>query len=119
MKNKSIAAQREYRVAPTPPSKTAAAMEDILVLKDFHDGEGQGLIVTGRPTLNPSGDWQCRVRIERGSGRIEQVLVVAPSEREVVRRALEHLTTLLAMTHTQFFDDTILGLRGGSQTPNA
>ncbi|VFA91304.1 Uncharacterised protein [Nocardia farcinica] len=62
----------------------------------------------GRPV--PVGErtgWRCRVRVERGS-RLEQSQVVAPTEREVLRMALELVSARLGMTEAQFLDGALI-----------
>ncbi|GAA5049422.1 hypothetical protein [Nocardia callitridis] len=83
-----------------------AVRDDVLATKEYVEDGVPVWVVIGRPEPHPTGaGWRCGVRVERGDVRFEQSQVVAPSEKEVLRLALELVTTRLGMTETQFFDD--------------
>src|SRR5690606_31049719 len=75
-----------------------------LAAKQFQDRGDTGWVGIGHPVPFPQrAGWRCRVRVERGS-RLDQSQVVASSEREVLRMALELVTTRLGLTESQFLD---------------
>jgi len=76
----------------------------VLASKEFqHDGT-RVWVGIGRPVqFAERAGWRCRVRVERGT-RLEQSQVVAPSEREVLRLALELVTIRLGLTESQLLD---------------
>ncbi|WP_040734860.1 hypothetical protein [Nocardia tenerifensis] len=79
--------------------------EDLLATNEFlRDGVRVGVVI-GRPQPYPGGSgWRCRVRVECGATRLEQSQVVAPTAQEVLRLALELVTTRLGMTEAEFFE---------------
>ncbi|MGW4737076.1 hypothetical protein [Nocardia xishanensis] len=78
--------------------------EDELVAKEF-DRDGVRVVVSiGRPAPFPGRvGWRCRVRVDRGT-RFEQSQVVAPTEREVLRLALDLVTGRLLIAEAELLD---------------
>ncbi|WP_051027142.1 hypothetical protein [Nocardia higoensis] len=75
-----------------------------LATKQFQDQGDTVWVGIGHPVQFPQrAGWRCRVRVERGT-RLEQSQVVASSEGEVLRMALELVTTRLGLTESQFLD---------------
>ncbi|MFF3228435.1 hypothetical protein ACFYV7_36960 [Nocardia suismassiliense] len=79
--------------------------DDLLATNEFlHDGVPV-YVAIGRPQPYPDRTgWRCRVRVECGTTRLEQSQVVAPTAPEVLRLALELVTTRLGMTEAEFFE---------------
>lgn len=79
--------------------------DDLLATNEFlRDGVRMSVAI-GRPQPYPTGSgWRCRVRVEYGTTRLEQSQVVAPTAQEVLRLALELVTTRLNMTESEFFE---------------
>ncbi|MGV9820665.1 hypothetical protein [Nocardia xishanensis] len=72
--------------------------------KEF-DRDGVRVVVSiGRPAPFPGrAGWRCRVRVERTT-RFEQSQVVAPTEPEVLRLALDLVTGRLGITEAELLD---------------
>ncbi|WP_433664981.1 hypothetical protein ACQPW1_24115 [Nocardia sp. CA-128927] len=83
--------------------------DDLLATNEFlRDGVRMSVEI-GRPQPYPTGSgWRCRVRVECGSTRLEQSQVVAPTAHEVLRVALELVTTRLHMTESEFFESATM-----------
>lgn len=79
--------------------------DDLLATNEFlRDGVRMSVVI-GRPQPYPTGSgWRCRVRVECGTTRLEQSQVVAPTAQEVLRLALELVTTRLGITESEFFE---------------
>ncbi|WP_455132544.1 hypothetical protein [Microbacterium aurum] len=102
MQYRPVAAALPARVpGVTPPG---ALREDQIAVKEFQR-EGTHVSVTiGRPAQFPErAGWRCRVRVERET-RLEQSQVVAPTEAEVLRMAMELVTSRLGLTGAEFLD---------------
>ena len=67
-------------------------------------------VVIGRPEPERSGtSWRCRVRVEFGTGRLEQSQVVGTSTGRVLRQALELVTTRLGVTADELLGGATVG----------
>ncbi|WP_228806862.1 DUF6968 family protein [Nocardia cyriacigeorgica] len=83
---------------------------DLLATKQFTVDGAAVRVMIGRPEPYATGrGWRCRIRVERGTSRLEQSQVVAPDEMSVVRLALELVTSRLGMSETQFFEGATVG----------
>ncbi|MEV0033279.1 hypothetical protein [Nocardia sp. NPDC050793] len=72
--------------------------------KEFDRDGVRVSVFIGRPAPFPGrAGWRCRVRVERGT-RLEQSQVVAPTEREVLRLALDLVTGRLEITEAELLD---------------
>lgn len=75
-----------------------------LATKEFRRDGVTVWVGIGHPVQFPQhAGWRCRVRVERGT-RLEQSQVVALSEREVLRMAMDLITSRLGVTESQFLD---------------
>lgn len=82
--------------------------DDMVAVKEFERDGARVWVGIGRPMPFPQrAGWRCRVRVERGT-RLEQSQVVAPTEGEVLRMALELVTSRLGMSEAQFLDGAAL-----------
>ncbi|BDU03979.1 hypothetical protein [Nocardia cyriacigeorgica] len=86
------------------------AAGDLLATKQFTVDGAAVRVMIGRPEPYATGrGWRCRIRVERGTSRLEQSQVVAPDEMSVVRLALELVTSRLGVSETQFFEGATVG----------
>ncbi|MFF0527134.1 hypothetical protein ACFYT3_01975 [Nocardia amikacinitolerans] len=96
---------REIGMQNRPVAESLPVLRaDDLATKEFDRDGVRVSVVIGRPVQFPGrAGWRCRVRVERGS-RLEQSQVVAPTEREVLRLAMDLVTGRLELTEAQFLD---------------
>ncbi|MFE3441948.1 hypothetical protein ACFXNW_02845 [Nocardia sp. NPDC059180] len=85
-------------------------VDDLLATKEFTVDGTAVRVMIGRPEPYATGrGWRCRIRVERGTSRLEQSQVVAPDESSVVRLALELVTSRLGVSENQFFEGATVG----------
>lgn len=68
-------------------------------------------VLIERPEVDRAGRaWRCRVRVVRGTGRIEHSQVVGTSAHEVLEQALDLAATRLGISESELLSGASMGL---------